>query len=55
MLTETVAAETLNIRFTSQTSETILPVSKNTHPCTVCGSQQQLVGEETTKNAAVLL
>lgn len=39
----------------SSTAESISPVSKNTHPCAVGVSQQQLVCEETTNSAAVLL
>lgn len=54
-LTPTVVAEKLSKSSMSSTAESILPVSKNTHPCGVGVSQQQLVCEETINNAAVLL
>lgn len=54
-LTPTGVAERLSKISMSSTAESILPVSKNTHPCAVGVSQQQLVCEETTNNAAVLL
>lgn len=54
-LTPSVVAETLSKSSMSSTAESILPISKNTNPCAVGVSQQQLVCEETTNNAAVLL